>query len=767
MLMKKIMKKMLMGIMSVVLALSILPLGVLKPKAGGSEKFTIYLYWGDDFLDSIEESKLYKDYVDTLKNDPLMPMSEDDAKKTAMERMKKITKVYANQQDAPWIICGGTFEPIEGTPWYKFEMDISTYDNVINNASNFYFPYCEDVEGMSLKFNILELLKTKVKINQFNKMYIKFNLLKDDTTMSVFYGQHEKDPSAFHNWVAATEDTTGMDWYCDCCCQVFGSDMPGVSDNDLCKTKYAPYSSETYSDMKDLEVPKVVYACKIFLYWDESFPEKIRTLDKDGNTTYESEAYKALREYYINDYNNNYSSPTDEERKKHVNNGLMQLEKSPYLGLFYPNNSYINPQFSMNKIEGTNWSWYGIDQSTYDLIKGGQKDVSLRVSYTNCIDWQGSYLMNNETYLKKGENIFIKFNYNDGDTKPTITITKGDCIHDIDKFIEGTAPTCDKEGSKDCYSCICQQFKDTDKYNSFAKDHMLDAEGKEVTADELKLDALKHAYGEPKFTWTGFDKAKAEFVCKNDETHKETVDCTITSEITKKATTKETGIKTYTAVAKLEGKDYKDTKTEDIPKLEEPTPTPDPEPEIIKQATASCGAKLTVTWGQVKGAQGYDVFANYCGKKIKVAKTVKGAKKTSASISKLNGKKIDQKKPVSVVVKAFTMKDGKKVYISETIKMHFAGSKNKKYTEAKAIKIKNNKIKLSKGKTATIKATTVKKNAKKELLHHVAEFRYVSSDKKIATVTKKGKITAKKKGTCEIYVFANNGVMNKVKVTVK
>jgi uncharacterized protein YjdB len=55
--------------------------------------------------------------------------------------------------------------------------------------------------------------------------------------------------------------------------------------------------------------------------------------------------------------------------------------------------------------------------------------------------------------------------------------------------------------------------------------------------------------------------------------------------------------------------------------------------------------------------------------------------------------------------------------------------------------------------------------AAKELT--AAKFRYRASDKSIATVTKSGKIKGINKGTCTVYVYAINGKMKKVKVTVK
>lgn len=44
---------------------------------------------------------------------------------------------------------------------------------------------------------------------------------------------------------------------------------------------------------------------------------------------------------------------------------------------------------------------------------------------------------------------------------------------------------------------------------------------------------------------------------------------------------------------------------------------------------------------------------------------------------------------------------------------------------------------------------------------------YESSNTKVATVSKKGVIKAKAKGSCTVYVYAQNGTYKAVKVTVK
>lgn len=123
--------------------------------------------------------------------------------------------------------------------------------------------------------------------------------------------------------------------------------------------------------------------------------------------------------------------------------------------------------------------------------------------------------------------------------------------------------------------------------------------------------------------------------------------------------------------------------------------------------------------------------------------------------------------------KAETLSGGEKavkdVRIAKTITGHVVGKMNTKYSNAIAIKLSKTSYTLKKGKSATIKAETVLQYSERKQLTdaHAKEFRYASSDKKIAAVSKKGKITAKKKGTCTIYVYARNGMAKKVKIKVK
>jgi len=181
------------------------------------------------------------------------------------------------------------------------------------------------------------------------------------------------------------------------------------------------------------------------------------------------------------------------------------------------------------------------------------------------------------------------------------------------------------------------------------------------------------------------------------------------------------------------------------------------------------GSEIKVSWSAVDGADGYLVYATYCGTKFgKPVKTISNKDVTSVRISKLNGKALDLTGEFKVYVKAYKLVDGKKVAFGRTITAHIAGRKNKEYTNIQAIKVNTTRVSLKVGNTKQIKASLVLvNNVKSELnSYHGRQFRYASSDESVASVDKNGKITAKGSGTCYIYVYAKNGYARKIKVTV-
>ena len=136
----------------------------------------------------------------------------------------------------------------------------------------------------------------------------------------------------------------------------------------------------------------------------------------------------------------------------------------------------------------------------------------------------------------------------------TFKCERGDDTQTVDATVtpETTAATCEADG-KTVY---------TAKVSFNGKDYT------ETYTETLK--ALGHKYGAPVWNWTKGENntytATATFTCANDEKHVETVNAKVT-EKSDGATCTEAGKITYTATVTFEGKDYKDTKTEEVAAL--------------------------------------------------------------------------------------------------------------------------------------------------------------------------------------------------------
>ncbi len=184
-------------------------------------------------------------------------------------------------------------------------------------------------------------------------------------------------------------------------------------------------------------------------------------------------------------------------------------------------------------------------------------------------------------------------------------------------------------------------------------------------------------------------------------------------------------------------------------------------------------SKLSVSFGRVADASGYEVYAYYANKSDsrKLEKTVKqSSKKTiTTTLSKLKSKAIETKNIVRIQVKAYKKVGSEKVYIGASKVINVAGPKNK-YTNVKSIKLNADSVTLKKGKTFKLKATLAKEKSSKPYLasKYGYKIRFFSYDSSIAKVDKtSGKITAKKKGSTYVYAIAQSGKAVKVKVTVK
>lgn len=183
------------------------------------------------------------------------------------------------------------------------------------------------------------------------------------------------------------------------------------------------------------------------------------------------------------------------------------------------------------------------------------------------------------------------------------------------------------------------------------------------------------------------------------------------------------------------------------------------------------GRKLQIAWGRVSGADGYDVYVQYCGKKLDAGSLhqVIGGKKTTLTVNTINGKRLDTTKDYKLYVAAWQWKNGKKTVLAKTLAIHLAGKDSAKYTNVKSIQIGKASYTLNAGESVTLAPKAVRVDKKKEQLSekHAKEFRYLSSNQKVAAVTADGKVQAKGAGSCTIYIFARNGCRKKIVIQVR
>ena len=183
------------------------------------------------------------------------------------------------------------------------------------------------------------------------------------------------------------------------------------------------------------------------------------------------------------------------------------------------------------------------------------------------------------------------------------------------------------------------------------------------------------------------------------------------------------------------------------------------------KSSKQTSSSITLNWAKVKGASSYIIYGNRCGKAYKPVKlaTITGNAK---KLTKVAGKKIVKGKYYKFLVVALD----KNNYVVSTSKLIHVATAGGKVGNSKSVIVAKstlNKAKaLEKGKSLKLNAKAVPKSSKLTVRKHVA-MRYETTNQEVATVSSSGKITAKSKGTCYVYAYAQNGVYKKIMVTVK
>lgn len=261
------------------------------------------------------------------------------------------------------------------------------------------------------------------------------------------------------------------------------------------------------------------------------------------------------------------------------------------------------------------------------------------------------------------------------------------------------------------------------------------SEGLTVTTLPEKENNHEHTFGEPIFTWAEDGKScTVTFVCAENEEHTETYEAIVSSSVKVKATCLKMGITVYKAVYG----EYSSLKEmQDIP-VDIENHEGEKEVANVQKVTCEsdgysgdtyckdCGEKLES--GTVIPATGHS-FGEY-----KVVKEPTNLEKGLKSRTCIVCGKVD-----SVVIPKTDSS------VTDPTKQDQNPQTVKKTTQK--IKLNRKKLTLKKGKTFKLKVTLTPKDSQDKIT-------YKTSNKKIATVSKTGKIKAKKKGKVKITVIS-------------
>ena len=180
--------------------------------------------------------------------------------------------------------------------------------------------------------------------------------------------------------------------------------------------------------------------------------------------------------------------------------------------------------------------------------------------------------------------------------------------------------------------------------------------------------------------------------------------------------------------------------------------------KLSLRVSGSTETKNVLKWKKVSGADGYVIYGSVCEEEFEKQTVIKKGTTTTWT-----DKKLDPGTYYQYYITAYKLVNGKKLWIAKS-PVIYATTDGGEYGNVTAVTVNKESVTLKKGKTFKIKA---EQTAGELPVEEQAEIRYESGNTKVATVNSKGVITAKKAGSCDIYVFAQNGIYTKIRVKVK
>ena len=286
--------------------------------------------------------------------------------------------------------------------------------------------------------------------------------------------------------------------------------------------------------------------------------------------------------------------------------------------------------------------------------------------------------------------------------------------------------------------------------------------GEELSRKTTKIPATGHDWG----AWTTSGSRQVR-VCNNDPNHKEYRDIEVTSvKVSKTSVTVNAG-KTVTITATVNPSNATNKTVTWTTSNSSVATVSNGKITAKKAGTAKITAKTvngkTATCTVTVKAVPTKVTLNNSTKNVNVGDsfTLKATVNPSNSVSDVTWSTSDSSVATVKNGKVTGKKAGTATITVKTVNGKTAKCKVTVKSVATKVKLNKTSVTLNKGKTQTLKATVSPSDAENK------KVTWKSSNKKVATVDSKGKITAKGKGTATITASTSNGKKATCKVTVK
>ncbi|MBO5371220.1 MAG: Ig-like domain-containing protein [Lachnospiraceae bacterium] len=166
---------------------------------------------------------------------------------------------------------------------------------------------------------------------------------------------------------------------------------------------------------------------------------------------------------------------------------------------------------------------------------------------------------------------------------------------------------------------------------------------------------------------------------------------------------------------------------------------------------------IKLSWSKQTQIDGYLLYGAACGETMNVIADIPAA----AKIYTVKG--LGKGKYYKFMLVTYKNIYGEKRVIDKSVTVH-AVTKGGKYNNPTKVTVKKAKVMLKKGKKIKL-ASALKIKGKSKT--HISKFRYELSKHSVISINKKGQIKGKEKGSCDVYVYGQNGVYKKVRVVVK